>query len=318
MSDPFAWSATRARTFQECRRKFYYRYSLAPQGKRPDASPESREAYRVKDLIGLEAWAGDLVHDVIQQVLQRWRAGRQCPTAEAVALATRQIRSRFLASQRYWDAPPDEFPRRPPLLDAHYHRDAPVSRDRARALQDLVVRSVTAFLESDLAARIRACGARNWLPIDRNAAARLGDGVLILVKPDFAFRDGEWLRILDWKTGRPDPFWESVQVICYALYAAEKWSHHPDRIDPRIVHLFPEFRLSQRENDPDRVRDIRVFVSDTHQDMVAAMESGAPVPERFPICEESGRCRWCPFRRLCEGGRRLEQAEMPSSARLAG
>lgn len=309
MTESFAWSATRARTFQECRRKFYYRYSLAPQGKLPGASAESREAYRVKDLIGLEAWAGELVHDIIQQVLQRWRAGRQCPTEEAVALAGRLLRSRFQASQRYWDAPPDEFPRRPSLLDAHYHRDANVSRDRAKALRELVVRSVTTFLESNLAGKIRMCGPRSWLPVDRNAAARLGDGVLILVKPDFAFRDGEWLRILDWKTGRPDPFWESVQVICYALYAAEKWSHPPERIDPRIVHLFPEFRISGRENDPERVRDIQVFVSETHQDMVTAIDAPGPVEERFPICEESGRCRWCPFRRLCEGGKRLEQTE---------
>jgi hypothetical protein len=314
MSEEFAWSATRARMFQECRRKFYYRYRVAPMGKRPDAPPEQQEAYRVKDLIGLEAWAGDLVHDVIQQILQRWKAGRTCTVAEAAGLATHLLSSRFRASQHYWNAHPDEFSHRPALLDVHYHHDSQVSRDRAAKLKNVVVSSVQGFLMSPLADRIRECGPRNWLPIDRNAAARLPNGLLILVKPDFAFRDGDWLRILDWKTGRPDPLWEDVQVICYALYGAEKWSHELERIDPRIVHLFPEFRISERNTDPARQREIAVFVAETHEEMVCALRTPGPVEERFPVCEDSRSCKWCPFRRLCPGGKRVLEAETSAAA----
>lgn len=309
MSEPFPWSATRARTFQECRRRFYYRYQLAPTGKRPDAAPEAREAHRVKDLIGVEAWAGQLVHDLIQDVLGRWRAGKPAPEEEVLALADRQIRRRFFDSQRYWDAHPEEYPRTPPLLDVHYFRDGQVSRDRARALRERIAASLRGFLRSDLADRIRVCGPRSWLPIDRNAGAHLPGDLLILVKPDFAFRDGEWLRILDWKTGRPDPFWESVQVICYALYAQEKWSHPLPQIDPRIVHLYPDFRMSEADFSPARVRDIQGFVRETQEEITASLQSRAPLEERFPICEDGARCRWCQFRGLCEGAARLREEQ---------
>lgn len=308
MNEPFAWSATRARTFQECRRRFYYRYQVAPAGRRPDADPLSREAHKVKDLIGLDAWAGELVHALIQQVLWRWRAGRTCSEEEALVLARRQLRRSFFDSQRYWDAHPDEYQRRPALLDVHYFRDGEVSRDRAQALKERITASLLAFLRSELADRIRVCGPRSWLPIDRNAGAHLPGDVLILVKPDFAFRDGEWLRIVDWKTGKPDPFWESVQVICYALYAQEKWHHPLPQIDPRIAHLYPHFRMSETEFTPERVRDIQLFVRETHEEIAQSLGSRAPVEERFPICDDGTRCRWCPFRGLCEGAKRAHES----------
>lgn len=313
MSEPFPWSATRARTFQECRRKFYYRYQVAPGGKHRDAAPEAQEAYRVKDLIGVEAWAGELVHDILLQVLQRWRAGRPCSEAEVEEIAQRLLSRRFRDSQWYWDAHPDTFPRRPSLLDVHYFKDGTVSRDRANALRDLVTTSLVSFLRSDLADRIRVCGPQTWLPIDRNAAARLPGGLLILVKPDFAFRDGEQLRILDWKTGKPDPFWESVQVICYALYAQEKWNHPMPLIDPRIVHLYPNFRISEAEFTPERLRDIQLFVRETYEEIADTLDSTAPVDEVFPICEDGRRCRWCQFRRICAGGARLHEGQAPGS-----
>src|SRR4051794_13560063 len=168
------WSATRARTFQECRRKYHYRYHLAPLARKPGAPPEALQADRVKDLVGLEAWAGELVHTVIRAALDRWRAGREWSEAEAVAHATRLLSRQFRASQEYWDADPDEFPRRPALLDVHFYREGTaVTRERAAQIRQRVHDCVRGFLRSELAHRIRAAGPRQWLPIDRNAAARL-------------------------------------------------------------------------------------------------------------------------------------------------
>jgi hypothetical protein len=87
------WSATRARTFQECRRKYYYRYHLAPLGRKPDAPREAQQAHRVKDLIGVEAWAGELVHTLIQRILTAWRCGRHV-TEEDVAEQAKRLLSR--------------------------------------------------------------------------------------------------------------------------------------------------------------------------------------------------------------------------------
>jgi len=299
-----AWSATRARTFDECARKFYYRYSLAPLGKRPEAPEEAQEAHRVKDLLGLDAWAGQLVHSLIELVLGRWKSGRDWDEEELAGYARRQLSRQFRGSQAYWDASPDEFPRKPPLLDVHYFKDAAVSKDRAEQLAQTVTGSLRQFLRSDLARRIRAAGRFNWLPIDRNASARLDDGLLILVKPDFAFRVDDTLTILDWKTGRPDPTWTTIQLACYALYAADQWQHPLERIVPRAAYLHPEFREDPADYALERMPSYQEVIRETYAKMRHALDADAPFDLRFPLTEDAGRCRWCPFRRLCEGGAR--------------
>ena len=64
--------------------------------------------------------------------------------------------------------------------------------------------------------------------------------MLILVKPDFAFQDGDLLHIADWKTVKSDAYWERIQVTCYALYAHQRWRVPLNRIVPQIAHLFPD------------------------------------------------------------------------------
>jgi len=300
-----AWSATRVRTFRECPRKYYYRYHLVPLARKPNPPPEALLADRVKDLVGLEAWAGEVVHTVIEAVLGRWRSGREISEEEVLALATRMLSRQFRDSQEYWIESPEAFPRRPVLLDVHYYGKAPVSRDRAALIKETVVVSLCSFLDSELAWRIRNGGTSRWLPIDRNASARLEDGLLLLVKPDFAFRDGDLLHIVDWKTGTPDPFWETVQVTGYALYAHQKWAQPLDRIAPQIIHLFPEFHRSLVDYSEESIRDVLQFIRDSQAELESMADPDElPAAERFEFTSEMQRCRWCQFRGVCDGAAR--------------
>ncbi len=297
------WSATRARTFTECRRKYYYRYHLAPQARSASPTDEAKAAARLKDLIGLEAWMGDLVHRLIETLLNRWKAGVEPTDAEIAALAQRRLSQAFRESQAWWDAHPDEFRFRPALLDFHYYNDNTVSREKALQVKETVLSCVRAFTGSPLADQIRRVGRSNWLPIDRNAAAKLRDGTVVLVKPDFAFRDGEELHIIDWKTGRADPLWEQVQITCYALHAQEHWKVSLPLVVPRVIHLFPEFHEQETEFSPRSVREVLAIIRDSQIDMQAAC-TGTLAPERFPTTTEPKRCRWCAFRGICDGASR--------------
>jgi hypothetical protein len=307
-----AWSATRARTLQTCRRRYYYQYHLAPLVRRPEPPPAAVEADRLRSLTGLESWAGTVVHELIEVALNRWRAGREYGEGEALSDARRWLRRQYRDSREYWTAHPETFRTRPALLDLHFYGNGTLSRERAVRIREIVEVALLNFLRSEPAARARSLGRSAWLPIDRNAAARLESGVLVLVKPDFALRDGDRLFVYDWKTGKPDPFWETVQVTCYALYGAQKWGQPVERIIPQIVHLYPEYRLSPAATSEEGLRDIRVFIEESHEEMAALQgdpESGELPPiERFPPCEECQSCRWCPFRGMCEGARRLQES----------
>ncbi|MGV3719533.1 MAG: PD-(D/E)XK nuclease family protein [Actinomycetota bacterium] len=300
------WSVTRAKTFQECARKYYFRYQLAPRSRKPNPPAEALAASKVQDLVGLEAWAGNLVHGVIETVLSRWRAGKVVSEEQILDHARKLLSRQFRDSQAYWSASAEEFPRRPVLLDMHYYDTGAISKDRAAAIKETVLRSIRSFLDSELAVRIRNAGPQSWRPIDRNAAAHLdGQDVLILVKPDFAFQDGDLLHIVDWKTGKSDPYWERIQVTCYALYAHQRWQVPLNRIVPQIAHLFPEFRLSLAEYSEEAVPEVQLTIRESQQSILSLLDpDGLPPVQRFDFTPEPRRCGWCQFRGICDGAAR--------------
>jgi hypothetical protein len=322
---PGSWSATRARTFQDCRRRYYYRYHLTRVARRPDAPPEAVEADRVKTLVGVEAWVGELVHEVLALALNRWRGGRVFGEAEALEHAFRLLSRQYRTSREYWDAPPEAFPSRPVLLDLHYFEEGEeLSREQAGALKEKVSLCLREFFRSELAARIRQVGPPGWLPIDRNAAFRLGDlplrelgladlqprDLTLAVRPDFAFREGDYLHIVDWKTGKADADREQVQLTCYMLYAHTKWSQPLPGIVPQIIYLFPEYYAAPAELDFSSLRRVLREIHASDEEIAAAEETSPgealPPVERFPCTVDTYRCRWCSFRGLCDGAPRRE------------
>lgn len=305
-----SWSTTRARAFSDCPRKYFFQYHLAPRARLPGAPAAAGEAAKVRDLMGLHQWAGDLVHRILQGVFNRWRGGRDYGEEDADHDALLLMRRQYRDSQAFWTAHPDEFPKKPVLLDRHYYPEGDLSREQAEGLKEIVRGSLRSFLRSDLAVRIRGAGASSWLPIERYASCNLPDGTHILVKPDFAFREGERLRILDWKTGQPDPYWETIQGICYALYASEKWDAPLDRIAPDVVHLHPDFRVSPIDHADGEIARVKLIISTTQEAMASMLEragqdaDGLPAAEAFPFTEEARRCRWCQYRGICDGAAR--------------
>lgn len=309
------WSASRVKMFQECRRKYYLRYHLAPLARRPGAPELATQADRIKDLIGVEAWAGNLVHDVIEVALNRWRVRKEYDEAQALKDANERMSSQLRSSFEYWNAHPDSFTRRPALLDQHYYAQSNLTREQAVGVRNRVHQCLSGFFRSTLAERIRTLPPNQIRPIDRNAAAHLEDGTLILVKPDFAYVDyDDRLHILDWKTGRSDPYWEMVQVTCYALYASQKWDFPLDRIDPQVVHLYPEFRLSHTEYSWESIEDVRYMIRESQDEILDLLDGDElPPADRFPPADDNARCRWCQFRGICEGAQRPSGTGEPES-----
>jgi hypothetical protein len=210
------WSASRSRLFQECARKYWYRYHLAKAGRRPGAGAEARTAHRVQSLMGVEMWLGTLVHEALEHTLDAWRHGRSYTEGEALEWALWRLRSQYRGSALYWREPEGMHERPPPLLSLHYFADeAPLTRQQGSEVRDRVEQCLRNFFRSDLAGELQALERERWLPIERHAAVTLEAGdsreaLTLFVKPDCAFRAGDLLHILDWKTGRPAAHWERL------------------------------------------------------------------------------------------------------------
>ncbi len=311
MGSVFQWSVTRVKTFQECRRRYYYRYLLAPLSRTRDKTPESVQAANLQDLVGLEAWAGQLVHQMIEETLNQWRWGRAFTEQQALARASKLVRQQHRDSWAYCAGERESFQQRPVRLDYHYYKDRGQPKEAIRALEVRILTAISAFFQSDLAEWLRGLDRAGWLPIDRNASVNLEDGTQVLVRPDLAFREDGIVQIIDWKTGRVDTVWSLVQLSCYALYAAQKWEVRPERIQPRIVSLYPRFEEIDIGWTPDAISAVRLRIDETREEMEALLtldeNEVLPPIERFELTSECRACRWCAFREMCEGACRVAE-----------
>ena len=70
-----SWSLSKARTFEECPRRYYYHHYFAKAGYSTDAPEEARLALEMRYIKGLDMWVGEVVHETIQWVLEQAKNG---------------------------------------------------------------------------------------------------------------------------------------------------------------------------------------------------------------------------------------------------
>ncbi len=300
------WSATRGRLFDVCRRKYWFKYHLAPTGRRPDSDPTARAAHKLKELLGPEVWLGVLVHSEVEKILNHWAGGRRSPREVILTEARRRLRQAFEDSQKWWREP-SKFDKAPPLLDMHYYGGEPLPRGKANAMREQLEQAIIHFFESETAGEVLGLPRDRKEKIEWNASAHVavdGRDVLVSVKPDLAYRLGDDLVIVDWKTGNPDNYWTTLQLICYALYAEHKWGVPRARVRSRVVYLSSGTQEERLFTDEDHGR-----LTETIRNHRAAWEElegqdTLPPMHRFALTEEIHKCGYCPFREICEGARR--------------
>lgn len=296
---PRTWSLTMGKTLDSCPRKYFYRYHLARRADRGDRSQRAQEAAVCRRLMGPKAWAGEIVHDEIQRILLAWRKGWNEIPEQAVRQVNRKLSSRLEASYEYLYKNREAYARPPGLLDLHYF-GGKMTRDLGDQMKDVVKTSLSNFVTSDLASRIRRVGPNSFRPIDTNASALLDSGVLLRVKPDFAFEEGDTLHVLDWKTGRPDPTWDGMQLLGYSLFAAEHWGRPVEQVRTACVHLYPGVKVQEYDRAGETI-DLALQRIAEQLAQVQELEGGRedPEEEQFPATRHPKTCRYCPFRSIC-------------------
>lgn len=96
----FSWSISRQRLLEQCPRAYHYRYYASWNGWLRDASEESRLAYRLSKLTGLDALLGQEIDVGAREIEAAARAGQDLPTASELAARTRAALSRAWRSSR--------------------------------------------------------------------------------------------------------------------------------------------------------------------------------------------------------------------------
>jgi hypothetical protein len=85
--------------FSDCRRQYYYRHYGFWGGWNRNADPRVRELYILKQLANRYTLAGQVVHAVVAEVLNKHRYGHEVELVEARDTALERLRAAFRQSR---------------------------------------------------------------------------------------------------------------------------------------------------------------------------------------------------------------------------
>ncbi len=294
LKNEFSWSPSRDKAYADCPRAYWYRHYGSWGGWERKAPAEARLAYRLKKITSLAAWAGNVVHAVIEQTLQRLarNADKGVPAFEELRELSRQIliKQWFESEDRAWEEKPKRFCN---LLEHYYGHE--ITREKRNQIRDKVFRCLQAWHRSEVLREIMEQRG-SWEYLEDLISINIC-GVKVYVKPDFALRNDGRLIIYDWKTGKQRPE-DDLQVTIYALLGQQFFNCS----NTEVVLFYLDGgqvvrRTPSREEKNDAMEHIRASAGRL---LMLAGDTENSVPkERCPM-RVTSRCeKWCEYYELC-------------------
>jgi hypothetical protein len=293
LKNEFTWSKSRADCFRSCPRQYYFQYYGSWGGWEATAPEETRRLYVLKQLKTRPMWAGERVHTCIEHSLRNLRRGIDVLNPEKIIDVTlAEMRNDFRSSRakNYWARP------KTCALFEHEYR-VPVSDEQWRQTAQDVEMCLRRFYGSETFAHLRALPRDAWLEVEELGQFLL-DGVKVWAKIDCSFRDKGAVWILDWKTGRSLAEKNTLQLVCYSLYAHSQWGVPPDHVRTAEYYLlvdeFHEYGVTEGD-----ISDARAYIAGSVEDMTSLLVNvGANEPmdqEAFVQTDSLRECRRCKF-----------------------
>lgn len=302
------WSFNRMKTFDSCRRKYYYRHYLFWGGWDKNATEECRTAYRLSKMTNLALFAGDVVHRGIADAVKRYRFNRTRVTLGEMLSAARLEWDRGIAESESgrWRTQPKKY-----CCIFEQYRGVPDFKERARDMWERVESCLATFDSSTTWEELRRTASPRWLAYDGDPfQSVLVDGIPVFGRPDLAY-DGSkadlprsrcW--IFEFKTGRPYDS-DVLQVRYYALLASADWGFDPLGVRARLIYLHPQLIEREVSVDEESLSDSLRVLRQSFDDMKSVLadpEHNIPLDiSAFPVAVRGDLCGRCFFREICEG-----------------
>lgn len=315
LTNDFAWSWSRNKSFYECPRQLYWRHYGSWNGWLEDAPRDAQLAYRLKQIKSLGMLVGDVFHEVVSEVLALREPGpKPVPIQQLHTDMERRLLKRIRESRnRDWERYGQ--PKRYTILFEDYYHGGVTPAEATAARADLHA-CVDGFAQGVYGRRAFAAPRDRIIVIDpKNFDERrfMFGGVLVYASPDLVAMDEAGnAQIIDWKTGlRPDKA-QLAQLAVYGLYVSERFGLPLHRMTTHLVYV----RTGDVEKHADLAagadevrRMIDTYVGDVRGRLTDPAANVAGDIELFPMTEDRRSCRRCNFRELC--GRMEGPSEPP-------
>jgi len=303
LKSELTWSFSRDRLFNECRRAYFYHYYASWGGWEAQANTFCRKAYILKNVRSIDAWIGDIVHQVIKWILESrvgdnttlFKEGRDIFHEQAIKTAKKLLTKTWEQSRgKKWE----ENVKQNLNLFEHYYSHDP-NREQLKIKLEKVANSIRNFYKSGLAEKFSKLAVENFLSID-NLDSFDFEGTKTFAIPDFAVREDNDYLLYDWKTGRRNEK-DILQLSCYSLYAMKKW-----QVSENQIKIIPAY-LAQDEFLPSSVEaialeQIKDYICQSIEKMrniLVDVKGNKADVNNCPKTEDIRHCQRCKFQEIC-------------------
>lgn len=293
------------RCLRKCQRQYFYRYLLASHSARDSLR---HEAFILKQLTSLEAWAGNLVHRCLEEkVALSLSEGRAIDWRTAAEETIDRMHRQFEFSRaRRYREPGVTKSREPDYCALLIHdSDQPTSLDALKEVEALLRKafnnlpSLPEFWE-------HISGHLNYRSEDEFWLRFEGETIKVKLDLHYAHRQGHPV-IVEWKCynsmGGSDAT-PQLNLYAWALLQQPQWSRlAPERVELLEVrplsgevkrHPFNANSLVQIDDLLfEAVNEVRRVFGNGKYDEVDVTDLG--------FANSPGTCFFCPFREMCKG-----------------
>jgi len=287
------WSFSRDRLFKDCRRAYFFNYYLSWGGWDKDAPDNIRKAYILKNIRTVDAWVGDLVHQLIKWIIENRLSSKDIAFDEAKDKAKTILLKTWEQSRaQLWK---NDVKNNLNLYEHYYNIE--YTQDQLKEKLSKVVNSLLNIYQSGFIKFLASLSKDNFLTIDELDSFEFL-GVKMFAIPDFAFKKDGLFFLYDWKTGKPYEK-DIFQLSFYMLYAQYKWK--ADIKDMRIVPVYlTQDSISFSPITPVSIDEVKTYAKSSLQDMKAVLISEDKADEKLcPKTTELWRCKNCKFKEIC-------------------
>ncbi len=300
-NDP-SWSASRAGTFNGCKRQYFYHYYGAWDGWNSNADPFRRECYILKNMTSLPMFIGSVVHDVIQLQLEDFKAlGNMIvyknPTVDHLQKRAQKMLTTGFNQSRgtAWK----DNPKKNVHFAEHYHGKDINAGQRAE-FKEKAFTCLANFC--DLFPKLFPSHDEiEFLELEDFQSFKLNTGEKVAVKLDAGIKINNRILLLDWKSGKRNDAIED-QMSVYAMYAMKKFGFKIQEIKCMPVYLAEtpcktvEMTINMRH-----INKVLNKIREDSSNMLPLHPAGLELDQtKFPVTSEKWRCDWCNFASICK------------------
>ena len=317
LKNELSWSHSRMRTFEECKRQYYFHYYLKWNGWKTTADAERQTAYRLSKMTSFDLETGNVVHDVIAEVLKKLR---DTGIAETESSATERALNKWdqARTESLTSAPSAQFNKSKRFLEDYY--GYPECEERSAGKREAIGSHLAGFYASKTWEQIQGLKTDRWRAMDTDPfEAQMVYDIPMHGRPDLALSSRgpkSIYRLFDWKTGRPRES-DTNQLGFYALFAAKVWGCRPDAIVARLVYLKTPPHQVEVEVSEALINGSFETLTDSYRQMNALLKdtsNNVPLPiEHFPQSVSHRTCPRCNFQELCFGSKWEKSNKQPAS-----